>query len=848
MWLALVATFALAWKPLLHRTSPAASFALHLALALPFFTLAGLFLTNTTSVLHIAAFGGEDLPLKYRFAATWAAREGPLLMWLGWMALFAWWWRDALPGEDGPVEAHVLRLRIVHGMHLTLLLIAFSLDPFKATPQGFLGAGLNPLLQTDLMVIHPPLIFLTYSMCLHLTATGLSAASTGNTDRLGPRLLVHARPALLVATLGIGLGGLWAYLILDWGGYWAWDPVETGSFLPWLALAMMVHLRTRPGKTPDHVWVGGAVLTGVLSLFATTVTRAGGVWASSIHTFVTNDGGTPPKDVFGRLMELRVDAAATEVMTYVVWMFVLLGTWLALVRRDRYGLPFSSRAPWYLALPALTAFVGWLVMDGGFAGLSWLDVPGVVFLVPLVVPLLSQPRKRDVVVSANEDEGGEVLEASHWRYEELTPLPLHVVLPLVLFGFTSDPFIALVFALLFHPLYTADAALKAWPWTAAGVMFGLAMAWSTLLSLPEAAGVLLVFVLPWMLAEGQADEPPAGWLNRRFQTRAALWGSVVLAGLYLVLTWVLLLSSIDAVNFEAHELYGAPFLTAVAACFILYTRRKDDPRHTVGVLGATSVVTVIGMVFFASNLGGDSSTLVSGGPLTRGHLAWISLPMLVTALPLVVREVVEQAKKPGKAKWWKRVPVGAHLVHAGLLILLLGHLSTTVLVDRGDASHRLTLVRDEMVIHRGYGFEFTDLTLSEEDLDVGDGYVGVTILVHSVADDGTTEEIGTVHPGTLRFDRQGVARSEVDTLTGLTGDVVFIFDASQSSGLMQRVLSESVDAVELVRVTIYVLPHSHVVWVGWGTMMAGMALVTAAGQRPTDSTGHNREPAPNEEE
>ena len=152
------------------------------------------------------------------------------------------------------------------------------------------------------------------------------------------------------------------------------------------------------------------------------------------------------------------------------------------------------------------------------------------------------------------------------------------------------------------------------------------------------------------------------------------------------------------------------------------------------------------------------------------------------------------------------------------------------------------------MIHRGYGFEFTDLTLSEEGLDVGDGYVGVTILVHSVADDGTTEEIGTVHPGTLRFDRQGVARSEVDTLTGLTGDVVFIFDASQSSGLMQRVLSESVDAVELVRVTIYVLPHSHVVWVGWGTMMAGMALVTAAGQRPTDSTGHNREPAPNEEE
>lgn len=848
LWVALAATLVLAWKPLLHRNNPAGSFALHLALALPFFTLAGLFLTNTTSVLHVAAFGGEALPLKYRFAATWAAREGPLLMWLGWMALFAWWWRDALPGEQGSDDAQVLRLRMVHTMHLTLLMVAFSLDPFKPTPTGFVGAGLNPLLQTDLMVIHPPLIFLAYSMCLHLAATGLAAASTGNTQRLGPRLLVQARPALLVATLGIGLGGLWAYLILDWGGYWAWDPVETGSFLPWLALAMLVHLRTRPGNTPDHVWIGGAVLTGVLSLFATTVTRAGGVWASSIHTFVTNDGGTPPKDVFGRLMELRVDAAATEVMTYVVWMFVLLGTWLALVRRDRHDLPFSSRTPWYLALPALTAFVGWSVMDPDQGVVSWSDVPSVVLLLPLMLPLLSQPRSGGNG-STRRNEGTELADGSPpWTYDALTPLPLHAVFPLVLFGLTLDPFIVLVFALLFYPLYTAPAALKAWPWTAAGVMFGLAMAWSTLLTLPEAAGVLLAFVLPWMLAESEGEEKAKGWMDRRFHTLTALWGSVVLASLYLVLTWVLLLSSIDAVNFEAHELYGAPFLTGVAACFVLYTRRNDDPRHTVGVLAATLVVTAIGLVFFATNLGGDSATLVSGGPLTRGHLAWVSLPMLVTALPLVVREVREQATKPGKSPWWKRLPVGAHLVHAGLLVLLLGHLSTTVLVDRGDASHRLTLVRDEMVVHQGYGFEFTDLTLTDEDLEVGDGYVGVTIVVHAVADDGTTEEIGAVNPGTLRFDRQGVARSEVDTLTGLTGDLVFIFDGSQSSALMQRVLAESVDAVELVRVTVYVLPHSHVVWAGWVTMMLGMALVTAAGHRTVEQETLNREPASKEEE
>ena len=50
-----------------------------------------------------------------------------------------------------------------------------------------------------------------------------------------------------------------------------------------------------------------------------------------------------------------------------------------------------------------------------------------------------------------------------------------------------------------------------------------------------------------------------------------------------------------------------------------------------------------------------------------------------------------------------------HIVHLGLILLLIGHITTTVLVDRGDASHRITLVKDELVINGGYGFEFTEL-------------------------------------------------------------------------------------------------------------------------------------------
>ncbi|MCA9959727.1 MAG: cytochrome c biogenesis protein CcsA, partial [Anaerolineales bacterium] len=39
----------------------------------------------------------------------------------------------------------------------------------------------------------------------------------------------------LFLSLGLILGGRWAYDVLGWGGYWGWDPVENASLIPWLA-------------------------------------------------------------------------------------------------------------------------------------------------------------------------------------------------------------------------------------------------------------------------------------------------------------------------------------------------------------------------------------------------------------------------------------------------------------------------------------------------------------------------------------------------------------------------------------------------------------------------------------
>ncbi len=288
-----------------------------------------------------------------------------------------------------------------------------------------------------------------------------------------------------------------------------------------------------------------------------------------------------------------------------------------------------------------------------------------------------------------------------------------------------------------------------------------------------------------------------------------------------------ILESIDTINFDAHELYGAPFLLGFAGAMVLYTRRKSAPKNTVYALILVTTFSILMAVFYSDTLGGDSSTELSQY-IDRGFVAWLSFPMLLFVVGPLILEIKGQADKSNKTAIWLRIPLNAHIVHLGLVLLLIGHITTTVLVDRGDASHRITLVKDEIIIDGDYGFEFTELVATEEDLEVGDGFVGVMITVYDYKD-GEFEEIGVVEPGMLRFDRTGTARSEVDVLSRWSGDMVFIFDGTQAQGLMQQTSASGLDSVNLVRVTVYDLPGSHLVWIGWSVMMLGMLGVTCSG-------------------
>ena len=154
--------------------------------------------------------------------------------------------------------------------------------------------------------------------------------------------------------------------------------------------------------------------------------------------------------------------------------------------------------------------------------------------------------------------------------------------------------------------------------------------------------------------------------------------------------------------------------------------------------------------------------------------------------------------------------------------------STTTLVQRGDPSHVVMLSKDTPVEHGDYWYTFTDLTAIGTDDDawdekVGDGKIEVTVEIRKEIDG---DVIAKMNPGMMRFDEGGIpARPETDIWHRPHGDLVMIFDQTQANDLAWLSLTmQDTDSVDGVRVVIYDLTGSHLVWAGWSLILIGTAL------------------------
>ena len=94
-------------------------------------------------------------------------------------------------------------------------------------------------------------------------------------------------------SIGLILGGRWAYDVLGWGGYWGWDPVENAAFLPWLVGTAFIHsVMIQEKRGMLKLWNMLLVIAAFSAvMFGTFATRSGVI--ESVHSFARSEVGFP---------------------------------------------------------------------------------------------------------------------------------------------------------------------------------------------------------------------------------------------------------------------------------------------------------------------------------------------------------------------------------------------------------------------------------------------------------------------------------------------------------------------------------------------------------------------------
>jgi cytochrome c-type biogenesis protein CcmF len=277
---------------------------------LPLLTLASVLLIyllvqGDYNVEYVYGSSNREMPFYLKVTALWGGQAGSLLFWSWLMSVFTTsallgrWERDL---DSMPIVIIVMMITLGFFIGLVVLfenplvrfwqvfdgsVVSSILPPANAIP--FVpenGRGLNPLLRHLGMIIHPPMLYLGFVGFVVPYAFALAALVNRRVDdewlRTTRRWTVIG---WLFLSLGLILGGRWAYDVLGWGGFWGWDPVENAALMPWLTGTAFIHssmIQEKRGmlKRWNMILI---ILTYSLVIFGTFLTRSGVL--SSVHSF-----------------------------------------------------------------------------------------------------------------------------------------------------------------------------------------------------------------------------------------------------------------------------------------------------------------------------------------------------------------------------------------------------------------------------------------------------------------------------------------------------------------------------------------------------------------------------------
>ncbi len=343
---------------------------LAMLLTFPLITISALSLVYLLTTGHfeleyVSSVASSSMPMYLRVTALWGGQAGSLLFWSWLLAAFATAVTVRKWDRDREFLPWVIVVSLVT-LAFFLIMVVFFENPFERIwrhPAGQFsvamfqpagtnlfvprdGQGLNPLLRHPGMIIHPPMLYLGFVSFVIPFAFAIAALITGRTDDRWIRITRRwTLVAWLFLSLGLILGGRWAYDVLGWGGYWGWDPVEIAAFMPWLTGTAFLHsvmIQEKRGMLKQWNMVL-IILTYCLVIFGTFLTRSGVL--SSVHAFA--------QSAIGPLFFTFIG------LTFIASLYLLMRRW-DILRSEAHMTSMFSREALFLLNNLL--FMGILVV------------------------------------------------------------------------------------------------------------------------------------------------------------------------------------------------------------------------------------------------------------------------------------------------------------------------------------------------------------------------------------------------------------------------------------------------------------------------------------------------------
>lgn len=800
-----LAAGALALAPTRHRALATRAHAALVLAALALLTLD--FLAGTLRHRYAWDHTRVDYPWHYRLAGLWGGEEGTVLLWNAVVAVAILFVSRGSHAHD----VRATRALVVFSGALTLFNLLFG--TFEATSATELarapaGRGLADVLLTPLMVVHPPIQFVGYGLMSVPAAYAIASlwAPARDGDWAG-LAFPWARRAWLFATLGLGLGALWAYYVLSFGGYWAWDPVETSNLLPWLALTAFLHAGKQRMRGQGHGTSSVLLAYGafVLTLFATFATRSG-LWVS-VHAFTDPTDRFEP-DAPARLLAILDAHLPTQAFLGLLSAAALVGVALWVARRMR-GVYAQAHAS-LLFVVAGAALLAPSTTWGALFHVGSLATPTSMGTGIILALLVGTPF---ALAYARADDPHAKLDLS-----PRTLLAAAVVVLSVALGVTfllnlqvvngpdravfdaRAPFVALPIAslitlmLALAPLGKRGAVALA----AGSLALGFAAAWAFpqarvfALALPVCAGATLAAVLK--LAHVQGATAP-----RAMRAAGAM---LLLSGILGLVLW------------------------------------SNPPTYVAGVTlpqGAGVALSLVGMALSTVALLGSVATFrgnarawsVAGalaGALALGY--GVGALLALAALALVLREPAPVAPRPFAREGVRVREMGIYLVHLAVILGLLGVAASTY------SQEREVFAGVPLDAERAVGDY--DVVVSGARVEMDEGGLATLLVPLSLAKDGAPvgeeslefrwQPRSAAYGGLLHVRRALSEDVYVTPLAFHTPDGWVGADSAAGA----QVQDPNVDAVTF---SVAVLPLMSLVWAATWMMVLGMGFILAGAGR-----------------